>query len=329
VATAANALHIRPEPETDGGRFDSIAAPWAGFPSFFLRRGLFMHIILGGTGHVGAALCEALVVRGEPVTVVTRNSSRTQELQRKGLQVAVANVFDTDALRAVFRQGERLFLLNPSADPSTDTDVEERRGLGSILAAIDGSGLHKIVAESTYGAQPVDRGGDLGILWDMEQALSAQPIPASIIRAAYYMSNWDASLNTALTEGVVHSFYPADFKLPMVAPRDIGHVAARLMTEAVKHTGVHYVEGPQRYCASDVAAAFAAALRRPIETVVTPRGQWIQAFKAMGFSDEAAHSYANMTSITLDGRPPPPDAPVRGDTSLQEYVMELARRKAA
>jgi uncharacterized protein YbjT (DUF2867 family) len=285
-----------------------------------------MHIVLGGTGHVGAALSEALIARGEPVTVVTHNSSRTQELQRKGLQVAVADVFDTQALRRVFRQGERLFLLNPSAHPSTDTDAVERKSVAAIIAALDDSGLRKIVAESTYGAQPVDRGGDLGILWEMEQALHAQPIPASIIRAAYYMSNWDASLQTAATEGVVHSMYPADFQLPMVAPRDIGELAARLMTEPVERTGVHYVEGPQSYSASDVAAAFAAALKRPVRTIVTPREQWVEAFKALGFSEKAAQSYAKMTALTLDGQGPVPDQPVRGATSLQEYVMELARR---
>jgi nucleoside-diphosphate-sugar epimerase len=129
-----------------------------------------MHILLGGTGHIGTALSDALVARGESVTVVTRNNRRTQELQRKGLQVALADVFDTDALRRVFWQGKRLFLLNPPADPSTDTDTQERRSLASILAALDGSGLEKVVAESTYGAQPVECSGDLGILWDMEQA---------------------------------------------------------------------------------------------------------------------------------------------------------------
>jgi uncharacterized protein YbjT (DUF2867 family) len=287
-----------------------------------------MHIILGGTGHVGSALSEALIERGEPVTIVTHDPSKAHDWQQKGLQVAVADVHDVDALRRVFRQGKRLFLLNPPADPSTDTDAEERKSLASILAALDGSGLEKVVAESTYGAQPADRSGDLGILYEMEQALEAQPIPASIIRAAYYMSNWDASLKTARKEGVVHTLYPANFELPMVAPRDIGQVAARLMTEPVERTGLHYVEGPELYSSSDVAAAFAAALQRPVEAVVTARERWTQAFKAMGFSDAAADSYANMTAITLEKGYSLPDAPVRGDTSLQNYVMELVRKDA-
>jgi uncharacterized protein YbjT (DUF2867 family) len=64
---------------------------------------------------------------------------------------------------------------------------------------LDGSGLEKIVAQSTYGAQPGEGKGDLNVLYDLEQALAAQPISVSVIRAAYYMSNWDAALKTATT----------------------------------------------------------------------------------------------------------------------------------
>jgi uncharacterized protein YbjT (DUF2867 family) len=288
-----------------------------------------MHIVLGGTGHVGSALTEALIEMGEPVTLVTHNTSKANNPQQKWPQIAVADVHDIEALRRVFRQGKRLFLLNPPADPSTDTDLEERKTLASILAALDGSDLEKVVAESTYGAQPVDRSGDLGILYEMEQALDAQPIPVSIIRAAYYISNWDASLESARNEGVIHTMYPADFALPMVAPKDLGQVAARLMTEPVGRTGLYHVEGPEAYSPADVARAFADALGKPVNTKVIPREQWPEAFKAMGFSEAAASSYAAMTALTLDKKYLLPDRPVRGDTTLQNYVRELVRKDAA
>lgn len=156
-----------------------------------------MHIILGASGHVGSVLAKELLAQGEPVLVVLHDEQKAADWQRQGAQTVVADVYDTDALREVFRRGQRLFLLNPPAAPATDTATEERRTLASILTAIDGSGLEKIVAESTYGAQPGERLGDLGVLYEMEQALAAQPIPATIIRAAYYLSNWDAALKTA------------------------------------------------------------------------------------------------------------------------------------
>jgi uncharacterized protein YbjT (DUF2867 family) len=218
-----------------------------------------------------------------------------------------------------------LFLLNPPAAPSSDTATEERRSLAAILSAINGSGLEKIVAESTYGAQPGERIGDLSVLYEMEQALTAQPIPTTIIRAAYYMSNWRASLQSACEQGVVQTFFPADFKLPMVAPSDIGAIAARLMTEPIEQTGLHYVEGPDRYSSHDVADAFATALARPVFAESVPRDQWLVMFKSIGFSNEAAESFANMTAVTLDETFPDLIAVEPGVTSLHNYLLQIVQ----
>jgi len=248
---------------------------------------------------------------------------------RRGAKVAVADVHDVDSLRNIFRQGKRLFLVNPPADPSTDTDAEERKTVASLVAALEGSGLEKIVAESTYGAQPGERCGDLCILYDMEQALHAQSIPATIIRAAYYMSNWDVSLETARTECVVHTLYPPGFKLPMVAPQDLGQVAARLLTEPVESSGLHYVEGPERYSPTDAAVAFAHALGKPVQVVAASREQWKETFKSMGFSEPAAESYARMTAISVDERYSMPESPERGTVSLQHYISSLVGRDSS
>ncbi|MBD2231421.1 NmrA family NAD(P)-binding protein [Phormidium tenue] len=284
-----------------------------------------MHIILGGTGNVGSAVARALLNRREPVLVVTRNPLKAEELRRDGANVAVADVHDIETLRGIFRQGQRLFLLNPPAAPSLDMAAEERRSLAAILSAIDGADLQKIVAESTYGAQPGERIGDLGVLYEMEQALAAQLVPTTIIRAAYYMSNWCASLQSAREQGIIQTLFPADFKLPMVAPSDIGEVAARLMTEPIEQTGLHYVEGPDRYSSQDVATAFATALGRPVAAESIPRDQWLVMFKNIGFSNEAAESFANMTAATLDETFPDVDSVERGPTSLHNYLSQVVQ----
>lgn len=286
-----------------------------------------MHIILGADGHVGSAVAHALLNQKQPVTVVLHHAKHEQNWRDQGAQVAVADVHDVAALRQIFRQGQRLFLLNPPAPPATDTVTEERKTVAAMLAAIEGAGLEKIVAQSTYGAQPAERAGDLGVLYEMEQQLAAQPVSTTILRAAYYMSNWDSALPTAQEQGEVHTFYPVDFRLPMVAPHDIGQVAARLLTKPVARTGLYYVEGPATYSPAEVAAAFAAALGRPVVAVETPREQWQPALQNMGFSEKAAESFAKMTALTLAGEGPKPEAPEHGTTTLQQYVAELICKK--
>jgi len=175
------------------------------------------------------------------------------------------------------------------------------------------------------GAQPGERLGDFNVLYEFEQGLRRQPIPASIIRAGYYMSNWDFALDTVREQGRLDTMHPADFAIPMVAPEDLGTTAARLLTASRGEHGLHYVEGPQRYSANDVAGAFARALRRPVEVAVTPRDQWQATYRKMGFSEAAAASYTRMTAITVD-TPELPDHAERGTVTLYEYIEALVAR---
>lgn len=284
-----------------------------------------MFIVLGATGHVGSEVVDALLKAGEPVTAVVRDAAKTSHLQTKGVIVAVADVTDIDALRSVLRKGRRAFLLNPPAPVSGDTDMEERRTASAIAEAINGVDLEKVVVESTYGAQPGRNKGDLSVLFELEEALHAQPVPVTVQRAAYYMSNWDLMLESA-RKGVLPSMFPSDFELPMVAPADLGAAAARFLREPAEQAGVHYIEGPARYTPRDVADAFAAALGQPVEVAVTPREGLVDAFRQIGFSKEAAKSYAGMTATTLDGNFAMPTDPVRGPTSLTDYIRNLVAR---
>lgn len=282
-----------------------------------------MYIVLGATGHVGSSVAGALLDRGEPVTAVTRDARRAAPLARRGAAVAVADVRDADALRDVLRRGTRAFLLMPPGDPAGDSVAEERRTVAAIARAVGGAGLEKVVVQSTYGAQPGEAIGDLGVLHELERAVAATGVRASVVRGAYYMSNWDGSLASARDAGVVHTLFPPDFTLPMVAPADLGRVAARLLTDAADDVGLHHVEGPSRYSPDDVAHAFGAALGRDVRPVETPRAEWADTFRALGFSPASAASYAAMTRVTIDGAPERPAAPERGPTTLARYVAAL------
>lgn len=219
-----------------------------------------MYVIMGGTGHVGSAVAQTLLDRGEPVTIVTRDADRASVWRAKGAEIAEANVDDVASLRAALRRGRRAFLLNPSADTATDTDAVERRTNANILSALQGAELEKVVAQSTGGAQPGERMGDLNVLWEFEEGLRRQSIPAAINRGAYYMSNWDWVLDTVRSTGKLPTMFAADLSIPMVAPRDLGEVAAARLLSSVDDTAVREVEGPKRYTSAHVAYAFSKAL---------------------------------------------------------------------
>lgn len=280
-----------------------------------------MLVIMGAHGHVGRAVLETLLKQGHGVIAVTHDPAHLERLTATGAQAALADVNDPASLRAVFRQGRRAFLLNPPAAASGDTDQVERHTVAGILEALRDSGLEKVVAESTGGARPGERLGDLNVLWELEQGLQRQSIPAAINRAGFYMSNWDLQLETARESGVLTTQFPADRRLPMVAPRDLGEAAGSRLLSPLEDTGIRYVEGPERYSADDVARAFSAALKREVTVAVTPRDQWVASFRQQGFSQAAAESFARMTGAAMDDLDLPADA-MRGRITIGEYVRE-------
>lgn len=216
-------------------------------------------------------------------------------------------------------------MLNPPADVSGDTDAEERETVRCILAALDGSGLERVVAQSVNGARPGEGVGDLTVLHALEEGLRGQQVPAAIIRATYYMSNWDAALTPARHDGRLPTMFSADLEIPMIAPADMGRCAAGLLRGDEELNEPTVVEGPERYSSADVAAAFARALGRDVEPAVTPRDEIEDAFVEKGFSPSSARSYARMTEAALDADFGMPERSWRGDVSIDTYVRNLVQ----
>jgi hypothetical protein len=89
------------------------------------------------------------------------------------------------------------------------------------------------------------------------------------------------------------------------------------MTEPLENIGLHNIEGPERYSSLDVAEAFAKALQESVVAVEAPRDQWIETMQNMWFSNEAAASFSNMTTLTIEEEMPTLDRITRGAVSLE------------
>lgn len=282
-----------------------------------------MDIIIGATGNVGSALAKRLLSMEKPTTIVTHSPQNVEEWQNRGATVAVVDIRDSDALRDVLSTGERLFMLNPPGDVTQNSIQQEKETVQSMLEALTGTSIKKVVAESTYGAQKGDGLGDLGVLFEMEEGLRESRIPLSVVRGAYYMSNWDMALESAHDQGFIYSLYPESFALPMVSPKDLGEFGAKLMTEPIQSHGTYYVEGPQKYSPAQVATAFSKALGHKVKTIEIPQDRWVPWMMENGMSKESAESTAKMTKITLERDYKVPRNPVHGSTTLESYISQL------
>lgn len=282
-----------------------------------------MYAVMGATGHVGSAVMEFLRAHGEDVIAITHDAEHADALEARGAEPTIVDIRDADGLRAVFRRSRRAFLLNPPGDVSKDSDREELETIRAILAGLEDSNLELVVAESTYGAQPGERCGDLTTLYTLEEGLKELPFPAIVQRGAYYMSNYDSLADVVAETGALPSMLPAEVAMPMVAPVDLGRNAGRLLRAPHPEARLVWTEGPQRYSPADVADAFAAALGREVTVDVVPQDKWESTFRQQGFSPAAAVSYAKMTKATVDGGFTLPEDPTRGPTTLRDYIHRL------
>jgi uncharacterized protein YbjT (DUF2867 family) len=115
----------------------------------------------------------------------------------------------------------------------------------------------------------------------------------------------------------------------MAAPEDIGKFAADLLTREIEDANIKHIEGPEHYSATDVANAFAKELGSKITVKTIHEEDWINTMRSLGFSEKAAISFAGMTKLAQQEDLEKPASPVKGNTSLEEYIGKLVKQKSA
>ena len=221
----------------------------------------------------------------------------------------------------ILKQASGVYILNPPANPVHDVDVEERRTIAAITRALENTNLEKVIVQSTYGAQKGDHIGDLGSLYLLEEKVKESYPEAMIVRAGFYMSNWDFALNEIIEKGCLTTIYPSHSIIPMVAPRDIADYLTGLVESG--KAGIHYIEGPERYTVQDVASAFETALGKRVKLEVVNRENIENYYLSLSFSKSSAMSFAAMALKTISGDWPPLNKIERGKITLQQYIKKL------
>jgi uncharacterized protein YbjT (DUF2867 family) len=282
-----------------------------------------MYVILGASGNIGSAVIDTLRRSGEKVIAVVHSAQKAAAIEQDGVEPFVADVADTGLLRSILQKGRRAFLMNPPADTGRDTNAEELKTVRSIAAALQDSGLEKLVLASTYGALDGDGIGDLSVLYEFERLVKASGIPAAINRGAYYFTNLDMLLQPARETGRVPTPFPADMKIPMVSPRDLGQAAAARLESPVDDVGIDYVEGPERYSFADVAKTLSSRLGLPVTVETIPREKFEEYYLGLGFSWAAARCYAKMTEVTIDTGFEMPERRHWGRMTLDQHLEAL------
>lgn len=167
-----------------------------------------------------------------------------------------------------------------------------------------------------------------------EEVLKTTKIPEIIfVRAAYFMENWTASLETlrAPEPFFYSTITPLDFKVAMVAVKDIGEtLATQVIKEWTPPTKPYICElhGPQPYTPLDVRAIFSRLLKKQVDVKAVEKHE-LPNFYGQIFAPQIVDDWVEMTTSFLPGgvaekdlsKPSGVDV-VYGRTTLEEAIAD-------
>lgn len=187
--------------------------------------------VFGATGQQGSAVVDALLDRGSPVRALVRDpsSDRARNLAERGAELVHADADQPATITAALAETAAFFYLTTPAGPDA-TEGETRRGI-AIADAAAASDTGHIVFSSVGGAERDTGIAHFDSKYLVEEHLRALPVPVTIIRPVFFMENlrWSGS-SVEGDQLVVRLPLPDGIALQMISVRDIGRVAAAILT---------------------------------------------------------------------------------------------------
>src|SRR5215468_9603506 len=116
--------------------------------------------VAGGTGAIGRPLIAALLAKGHTLVALTRSSEKAQALVEQGIEPAIADVFDPDAIKAAVRRAQPEVVIEQlTALPKTYTRQSMNaaaalntrirlEGGANVLAAAQAAGVRRYLRQS-------------------------------------------------------------------------------------------------------------------------------------------------------------------------------------
>ena len=258
-------------------------------------------VVLGSTGTVGSKISEILLNQGHLVTLIARNTEKLDKYRGLGATIIKADITDVDTLAHAFKDADSAFILMPDNVQAENTRVYQRQVTGNLIEAIQNSGIRYIVNMSSLGAHMHEGTGIMAGTGEQEVRLNQlSDVNILHLRSAYFMENFLRTIGLVKNMGINGTAADGDHAIPMVATRDVAHVAAGYLSNAnFKGKSVQAVMGPRDYTLRQVTNIIGAAIgKADLAYVQLPVEQARQAFLKNGFSEDFVDNLIEMgTSI--------------------------------
>ncbi|GAB7184881.1 NmrA family NAD(P)-binding protein [Kitasatospora sp. Ki12] len=222
-----------------------------------------MIVIMGAAGATGGATLRSLSALGVASRALSRDPGRLaaglDERTLARTEPFAADAADPDSLREAFRGAHQLFLT------MANSPDQVRYELNAIDAALD-CGVGHIVKVSAPAAEPdspvvISRGHHL-----IEERLRTSGVATTVLRPYAFMQKLLLLAPGIAAAGVVHGAM-GQARCNYVDVRDIGDLAADVLTRPELVGGTYPLTGGRAYSHAEVTALLGELLGRPVRYV--------------------------------------------------------------
>jgi len=287
-----------------------------------------MYVITGATGHTGNVIVEALLAKGEKVRVIGRNADRLKPLVAQGAEPFVADIADTANLAKAFAGAKAVYVMIPPDPAAPDVFGHQKRVADAMTGALRNAGVTHVVMLSSIGADKPEKTGPIVGLHYLEQQLNRiDRLNVLHLRPGSFMENTLPQVGVIQKTGTLAGPLRPDLKIPMIATRDVGVVAAQaLLNLNFRQKQTRELHGQRDISYSDVAAIIGKAIGKPnLRYTQAPNEQVRGIFVQLGMSPNMADSLLEMYDSMNSGymRPLEPlSAQNTTPTSYEAFVAE-------
>jgi uncharacterized protein YbjT (DUF2867 family) len=286
--------------------------------------------IMGATGHTGGKTARRLLAAGARVRAIGRNPDKLAALASAGAEALAGDSRDPAFLAQAFRGADAAYTLLATDRRAPDYAARQDEEGEAIAAALRASGVHRVVALSSLGADVPEGTGVIAGLHRQEQRLrKIAGIDLLLLRPVSFFENFHDSLGTIKEAGMLADTVAPDLAVPMIATDDIAAVAAQALL-ASDWTGVVVREllGQRDISHREVARLIGEAIGQPALPYVQLReADMGAALVGAGLSPSFVALYLEMTRAfneqrigPREGRTPANTTPTR----FEDFVPELA-----
>ncbi len=286
-----------------------------------------MIVITTPTGQIGHTVVRHCLNRGQAVRVIARDPSRLEGDVRDRVEVVRGSHGDPAVIGDALAGADALFWLvapNPRAHSMEAAYLDFTR---PACEAIKRHGVTHVVDVKALarGTRWEQRAGLATVSQRMDELITATGVAVRSLAAPSFMDNMLMQLQSIVEKGLFFGPVDADRPMPRIATRDIGAVAAGLLSERSWNGQADVaLLGPENLSFNDMAATMADVLGRPVRYQQVPFDAFEAQLRDGGMPDAFVRAMSDMMRAKNEGldNAQPPAADAATPTTFRQWCEE-------